>query len=333
MTDTNHHTDADLIELHPDDFSVEDLRAVLFEGSERLPKVFALSLMRRKDYPDMVADLERVVVDESETAATRRHAAIELARVGSSEAVSALRRAAAVENPAVRETVVRHLAGIPGGLETARPSVAAWQAKLAAVRQGAPEGRMIVPTPERLLTIDPRAVVEVGVESLAPQEVQRAVEHAAGAEAEQSAAEGALAFRARDTSVLFLPSVRRPPTAIEALLQGPAVLGSVLVRHTEEVDHWEVAFHVIAQPSEGKDNENGIDIFVVKPWGDLTFFGRATTEDPDGDRAFRFRMSAVEAPGAFPIDVAGRISRRGVDLDHVRVGTVASTVTPQPRPR
>jgi hypothetical protein len=328
MADTS---SPDVIDLHPEDYSVEELRAVLFGDSQRVPKVFALNLLRRKDYPEQVSDLERVILNPKEAPAIRHHAAIELGRVGSREALDALQRAAAVDDAAVRDTVTRQLAALPGARETAHPAVTAWQQKLDAVRRGVPEGRIPVPSPERLLTMESESVRDVSVEEVRGAEVERALQQAAQAMVAEATSEGALAFRAGPTRVLFLPNVSRRPTSIDEQLRAPAILGNVLMNHGQEVDRWEVGFHVVTQPSEGVDD--AIDIFVFKPWGELTFFGRATISDSGTERELSFRVLSVDAPGAFPIDVAGRFSSRGVELDHVRVGTTSATVIPQARPR
>ena len=51
--------------INAEQYSVEELREVVFGNSDRLPKVLALTLLGRKDYPNKLADFQRVLEDES----------------------------------------------------------------------------------------------------------------------------------------------------------------------------------------------------------------------------------------------------------------------------
>jgi HEAT repeat protein len=95
------------ISIDADTFTLEELRAAVFgDDSERLSKMLAVQLLGRKDYPEKLSDLRRVLLDEGQSIRARHSAAIELGRMNSSEAAAALREAAGIRDDFVRSAVL-----------------------------------------------------------------------------------------------------------------------------------------------------------------------------------------------------------------------------------
>src|SRR5262249_49079970 len=85
----------------PAKFSVEELRRMILKGDGPLPQVLALSVLRRKAYPNKVKDFQRVMLDQGESPAVRHAAALELGRIGSTQAIAALRKGAKAKHELV----------------------------------------------------------------------------------------------------------------------------------------------------------------------------------------------------------------------------------------
>ena len=83
--------------MDADGFSVAELRKMAFEDKGPLSRPLALALLGRKRYPRKTQDLERFVMDETETPRLRNMAALELGRLGTPAAVKALERGLSVK--------------------------------------------------------------------------------------------------------------------------------------------------------------------------------------------------------------------------------------------
>jgi hypothetical protein len=317
----------DVLALHPENYTVDELREVLFGTSERLPKVIAISLMRLKDYPEAVTDLERIALAEEQSPRTRRHAAIELARVPSADATAALQRIASNDRTIVAETAQQELHARSQARPATTSDLPDWPAQLAAFRARDPATRLRLPPSERLLELDPKLAHELSIETPDPDEVKRALDHLAGAGSGRFQGEGAIGLRGRATQVLYLPSPSVQVGFLKELLSRPAEVGSVAFRFPQEVDRWELVYHVLTQPE--LHQQDVVEIVLVRPNGQVAFVGNATLRDATAE----FRVSAVDVPGAFAVDVSGTISERGVVLHRALASTAATTVVPQPRSR
>jgi HEAT repeat protein len=90
--DTDAMTDAASDFIEADRYSVRDLRDGVFRGKGSLSRPLALSLLRSKEYPRKVQDLEHLLTDENEEPRIRNLAAQILGEMGTPKAIDALER-------------------------------------------------------------------------------------------------------------------------------------------------------------------------------------------------------------------------------------------------
>ena len=123
-------------------FRVEELREALTGRSQRVSKELAIALLRMKDYPEdqKVADLAGVLTNDQEPPRTRVAAAIELGRLGSSEAAGVLRSALETVDPAL-ESAVRSALQPSAEKGTAQTRAAAEPLEPTVPQRYEPEGR------------------------------------------------------------------------------------------------------------------------------------------------------------------------------------------------
>lgn len=322
----------DVIELRPEDYTVEELRAALESEEPTLPKVFALELLRRKNPPGAVDDLQRVLINEAETPDVRRNAAVELERLASPEAASALRQAAGVAQPFVREGVVAAVRRLDRAAEghadpsPQRPAVESRSETLARFFAGAPEARVDLPAHTRLLELERARLAQIHAQPLDSEEVARAVSQVAPLLPHDVVADGALAFECQGTGILYVPTAEQTYADPRRLLEGPAVVGHVALHLTAEVDHWELTYHVLTQPGPVPET---IDVYLVDREGEPIFSGKATVAGITG----RFSLVSIDRPGAVAARVTGTFDAKGVHVDKARSSTVARTLAvPARRP-
>jgi len=296
--------DADILTPDPKEFSVEELRKILAGESDRLPKVVAVSVLRRKDYPEKekIADLERVLQNEQESPRLRHAAAVELGRLASPNAVANLRSALKISNEFVRRGVAQSLQLLGEDVKTtvAKPiTPVTGEALLVLHLRSAPGVGVPFPEPKDFLA-PARAALAVKFQKANPEEATRAAHEAVGAELGlHLIPESALAVRCLDRTLLYLPTqdaVR--PDGPQRLLGKNGVAGVVVVRFTHEVEVWSVKYFVLTQPS-GRDKE--LQILLVTAGGVVAFAG---TAEVGGERA-HFTLRTVVHPGAVAARIEG----------------------------
>jgi hypothetical protein len=309
--------DADILSPDPKEFTVEELRKILSGESDRLPKVVAVSVLRRKDYPEKekIADLERVLRNEQESPRLRHAAAVELGRLGSPAAAATLRSALKFTNEFVRRGVAQSLQLLGEEVTTTvgeQVSPATGAALLVLHLRSAPG--VGVPFPESKDLLAPaRAALAVKVQKANPEEAARAAHEAVATELGlHLLPESALAVRCLDRTLLYLPTQDAvQPDGPQRLLGKNGVAGVVVVRYTYEVDVWSVKYFVLTQPS-GRDKE--LRILLATDGGVVAFAG---TAEIDGKRA-RFSLQTVKHPGAVAARIEGLCQGGAIQLTQVR---------------
>lgn len=314
---------ADAISARP--YTVERLRRIVFGGAgdERLSRDVALGLLGRKDYPEKVADFERLLADEGEAPRLRTAAAVELGRVGSDEALEALARHADVKHDLVARGVLnglRHISS-PRALEVAarrteRPQGETrsplarserWTAALLAFRHGAPDFDLSLPKRYRFAQVDPARAQEIGVAPPRPDALSRALRdltvNALGVELSP---ERAVEMRCGERELMLLFNRELVEREGLRLFERKAVVGVVAVRHTVEGDNYSTKYGVLAQPSKGKE----LRILVTTTKGVVVLAGSGRLS---GDQ-IKFKVKAVDRPGVVAMEVEGAYTAEGVRL-------------------
>jgi hypothetical protein len=317
-------------------YSVEELRQMVLEGRGVLSRPLALSLLRHKEYPQKVEDLEALLMDEGEAPRIRNLAAQILGETKSPQAVGALERGIRVQDDVALRGVVRALT-VAGRIEA-----------IPALRSLAERGGPVGEAAARAITLlthqlgtevsghgqtgTAKANEEgnedsspIHVEALPEGDLEEAVETLSPIfPALRLAKEGSVALRRGDRAFLFLPN-RDVVEDLSSLDRDIAQLGVVAVRRGLEGAGWEAKYHILAEP----DTKGRCHLAVVAANGKPLFSGSGVVQD----RSVAFDVEAVERPGSIPARVRGTYDGREVRLEEARVGTRSPTPAPAPRER
>src|SRR3982751_4625249 len=95
-------------------YSVDELREAVFEGRGRVSRPLALALLSRKEYPNKVADLQKVLVDEAEQPRVRALAASALGQIQTPASLRALERGLESRENVTLRAVTKALANVGG---------------------------------------------------------------------------------------------------------------------------------------------------------------------------------------------------------------------------
>jgi len=310
--------------LDAEDFSVEELREVVFSDSVRLPRVLALSLLAKKTYPEKLDDFRRVLSDEAQVPKVRHVAAIELFRDGSDEARQVLMDNIEVKDELVLRGVLDSLSSL-GGPETLE-AVATRREQETAIRSAVEpvmsmtsyrlnvEGfEVAYPEQEQFIEIDPERSETVELEPGDPETVTKSIaDLSKSMPATALSSEGALTIQCGNRSLMFLfdqgfADLETP----RQLLERKAAPGVVAVRYTLESDTWETRYYVFTQPVEGSQQ---IQILLTTTKGTVAFAG---TADVEGERAV-FALRTVEHPGAVPVEIDGIYEAGELHIEQAR---------------
>jgi hypothetical protein len=320
---------ADLVEA--EDYSVDELKAVIFGESQILPRPVAVTLLARKDYKGKLKDLQRLLDDENQESRVRHSAALAMGRVGTRKAIAALHKAEKVKDRYVLRGVRQALEGLAEGL--ARPTKKeaqppTWGERLEAFRKGSEELELPFPDSRRLLRLDPKRVKAIETPEL-EAEPGEAVEHLSRVMPGLSlSTERAMAVRCagRDVMVLFEQTYTTAGKAGD-LLSRKAAVGLVAVRYDVETRTWSPRYHVLTQPSRKKGE---IQVLLTTRRGEVVYAGTARLK---GERA-EFTLLAVDRPGAEPTEIEGVFEDGALQSLSVRgVPGAAKKIIPSERKR
>ena len=316
-------------------YSVTELRRMVFSGKGPLSRPLALSLLGRKRYPSKTKDLERLLVDDGEEPRLRNMAAVELGRIGDSEAAAVLQQSlrikeeltlrgvieglglaridrvpAAVRRLATREgpvgetarraaLLISHRAGTPE-VTTARP-----QTRIARLPGGA-DAPIEIATPRRAEVADALATVATITPAVALTD------------------DGATAFICRNRTIMFLlATVEGRGLDVAEVLRRKMQIGVVASRVEIEGRRWGVTYHVLTEPT----GPRSIGIRMTSAKGRLMLEGTAQVS---GERA-TFEIRSVGGPGALDVAVEGAFDGRHITFRNVR-GSLFRQASLEPSP-
>jgi len=303
----------DMIDAAP--YSVEELREAVFEGRGRVARPLALALLARKDYPAKVADLQKVLADESEQPRLRALAASELGRIPTAASVRALEHglqsqesvtmraaAKAIANVGSRKHVemLQALARNPGpvGRDAQRAlGVLSDRLKTTAPRRGEirtlPVQATGKPTPIRIET--PKAGEVAGaVKSLPSRKLAR---------------RGAVSLKCHGNQLVFVFDEAALGQGTNMFERGGEV-GVVAEPPGVEGVEWSPRYRVSVEPQP----QGAFRVFVTTQDGRTVFVGRGKTEG----RHATFDLAAADVPGALPVEIRGRFDGQKLTFDRAR---------------
>lgn len=288
-----------------DAFEVEELRSAVFGKDTRISPILALTLLGRKEYPEKLGDMERVLRDADQGERVRHTAAIELSRIGSEEAVRVLMDNIDAKQDFVARGVIKALGGLagPGELRVIaerikRPGVsqtATWAATFAAFRLGTEGFEMRLPRQEDFIELDQRRAEVRKVEPIDAETATRILrdlhEDVQGIEL---VAKGAAAIMCADRTFVFLANkVLLNP---DIVLRQKAVAGVAAVQSPREPNPWTIRHYIFSQPS---GDARSLQVFVTTTGGILALADEGKVER---QRA-AFTLRSVNRPGAIPAEM------------------------------
>jgi len=300
--------------LHADQFELEELRSAVFEGSDRLTRPLALSLLARKDYPGKADDLSRLLMNDDEQPGIRKVAAQELARVDGPEAAEHLRKALPVRDPLVKQEVISALGRIGGDEELkairryrARKSgdvgrAAEMSSRLLAYVTGS-RGEGLPAPPRR--TWRPASEERAEPVKVTATRGKRLEEALKGARFQLPSSGltggGAVGLKCADRDMILLLHSTLEDQGLRSLSGGKALAAVVTERHALEDENWEIRFLVLTEPAEGEDT---LRVLVSTVRGEVRFVGTLTLV---GENGGTFEVVGVDGPGAIPLTARGTV--------------------------
>ncbi|HJQ33107.1 MAG TPA: HEAT repeat domain-containing protein [Pyrinomonadaceae bacterium] len=315
---------ADMIGGKP--YGVEELRSIVFGGAgdERVSREVALGLLGRKDYPEKVADFERVLADDREAPGLRTAAAVELGRVGSDAALDALVRHADVKHdlvargvlnglrhinsPRALEVAARRLETPQGGARSALARSKKWTAALLAFRHGVKGFDLSLPKRFRRVKVDPERAQQIRVSPPTSETLAKSLQDlATNPLGIELARERAVEMHCGDRELVFLFNRELSKQPGTRLFEEKAVVGLVAVRYTVEVDTYSTKYGVLVQPSQ----DDVLQILVTTTKGAVVLSG---TGRPSGERV-NFNLKAVDRPGVVAMEIEGAYTAEGLRFE------------------
>ncbi|PSN14182.1 hypothetical protein C7293_12800 [filamentous cyanobacterium CCT1] len=296
--------------ISSENFTVDELRDVVFGDSDRLSKSLALSLLAQKAYPNRIDDLQQVLQSNAEAAKIRHSAAIALSRIGTNEAQQVLLSNIDVENNLVLRGVLDGLAQI--GNEETLQVIAARRQRLSSLRsavqpefsinnfmQDADRLDIVFPSTEQLLNVDVSQAETIALETATPATTRAAIASLSRRNlALDLAREQAFSIRCSGQTLLLLLNQAGLNQRLQPFRQGRTVFGVLAMEYTLEAETWEVKYYILTQSGSVRDQ---VDVVLVTSKGSPVFAG---TADVRGSRA-EFTIRAIERPGAAAVNIEG----------------------------
>jgi hypothetical protein len=306
-------------------FSVEELRATIFEEEGSLSRPLALSLLGRKTYPKKVDDLRRLLVNEEEVPRLRNMAAQLLGQVDSPDATRILEQGLGVTDDLALRGVIEALA--KSRSEEARSSLeelsrrggsvgeaAKGVARLLGYRLGTPESDIVPLEALRLLRVDPAEAVPIELEAAPSEDAGVALEHVLRmAPALKLTTQGATIIRCEGRSLLYLFDEDLAAAGPARLGRTKAEIGVIAGPKEREGYGWEVKYDVLAAPRE--DGEIAIVLTTSRGRPIFAGTGRLIQERVE------FEIRSIEGVGALPVEVRGTYDGRTLAFIEARSGT------------
>jgi hypothetical protein len=303
--------------MNAEDFSVAELRRMVFEGDGPLATPLALLLLGRKTYPEKAKDLERLLTDEGAPPRIRNTAALELGRLGTPEAVAVLERGLKLGDDLALRGVLEALTLVP--IDYLPASLNTLIDRDGPVGRAAQRTSALIahrlgiagPSLETPASTDTKAIE---VHAADPHEVEIAIA------ALQKAAPG-LKLLSKDASMfecdgppsMFLPcGDGRDLIDLRDRMHRTAEVGVVAALSTREFRHWTLRYRVMIEPAAG-DN---VRIVVSTTKGHVVLEGSARV---DGQHT-TFEIRSVVGPGSLSIELTGVVDQGRVRFTAARSG-------------
>ncbi len=302
-------------------YSVAELRAMLFKGKGPLTRPLALALLGRKNYPQKLRDLERLLLDEKEMPRLRAMAGPLLAQTGKPAAARALERGLAAKNDLALRGALQglELAGgktVPKALQRLRQRkglvgrMAGRTAALLNHRLGL-KGAALTPASSSVLRVNPKRAAAIAITPARGKRVAEAIAKlAAAAPSLRLAAAGAVALSCAGRSYLFLFHEEALRGGLDRLRERKALAGVVAEKEELEGNSWAVRYQLLTEPLPPA----GLRLVLATSRGTPLFAGTAKIKG----EAAQFSLRALDGPGAVAIDVRGRFERGRLAFDAAR---------------
>jgi hypothetical protein len=314
--DSLSQTSADMVEAK--DYTVKQLRQVIFGDSQLLPRNLAVMLLERKRYDGKLDDMRRVLDDEQQDTRTRVAAATALGRLGTPTARQALRLKMDTPDDFLRR-----------GIHQALDRIASAGSPEEAGKTGEPTRstyELPFPTQDQFTPVDPSQARTVPTEPGPTRGMATMVKQVGQfTPGLRLSRENAMSLRCggQDLAIL-LAREKTGPITPEELTRRKAVLGVVAVYFGLESKAWSPKYTILTQPGAGQDE---VQVFLAKTRGRIAFAGTAQVKD----QMAAFIIRALPAPGALPAEISGVYEAGALHIERL---LVAQTRMPglQPQP-
>ena len=297
-------------------YSVDDLRAAVFEGRGDLSRPLALGLLSRKEYPKKVADLQQILVDEKEQPRLRAMAAQGLGEVSTAASQRALEAGIKSKEPLTQRASAKALAQV--GTEkhlSALRSLAKSPGPVgrdAALAVESLTRRVKPPKRARGDLVEPMAVSATGKPARIKVEAAKAGDVAAAIKAmpgRKLARRGAVAMTCQGRRMVFAFD-EAPLKRGTKMIETGGEIGLVAEPPGVESTVWSPRYRVHVEP-EGR---GAFRIVVTTHDGKPVLAGRGTQEEGKAT----FAIGAADAPGALPVELRGSFDGKSVSFDVAR---------------
>lgn len=303
--------------IDADGYSVEELREMVFEGQGRLDRTLALGLLSRKEYPDKVSDLRKVLANPAEQPRLRAAAASSLGQINTPAAVRALEgglesgesltiRAAAraLANVGTRKHAekLEELARDSGPL--GRDAERALSVLRRRLKTNSPEFGPI----DTLSVEKRREATPIRTRAASASDAAKAIKSAPG---RKLVRRGSISLDCQGRRLVFVFDEAAHGQGLEVGSRAEEV-GIVAEPPGIEGVAWAARYSVSVEP----DEEGGFRIFATTLDGRPVLAGRGRREE---GRA-TFELGAVDVPGALPVDIRGSFDGEKVTFDQARSG-------------
>jgi hypothetical protein len=298
-------------------YSVEELREATFEGRGRLSRPLALALLGRKNYPQKVQDLERVLTNEQEMPRLRAMSAQFLGEIGGPDATRVLERgldtrqgvtlravALALGKTGSREHVSRleSLAQRPDPVgKTARRALDVLSNRV----QDAGTTR-VSPEPPRLTPGQNERTTAIDVGAPSDGDLAGAIR---GVPSRRLSRNSALSLRCQGRDLIFLFAEDAVRRGVD-LFVNQGEIGVVTERRKVEGTGWEERYRVIVEPRPNRVFSVVVTTHDARPL--LRGEGQIRGQEA------QFQLGSIDAPGAIPVEIRGRFDGRRLAIDEAR---------------
>jgi hypothetical protein len=278
-------------------YSVDELREAVFEGTARLARPLALGLLTRKNYPDKLADLERILTSEGEVPRLRAMAASALGEMQDPAAVRVLERGLAAENRVTLRGVAKALAQVgtrehikslenlasrPGPLgQDAQRALSVLTQRLRGGTSGGPPSLRTSET------------VPIRIEKATEKDVAEALKSNPSGRLTR---ESALSLDCQGRQFLFLFDEDALGRGIE-LAKSRGEVGMVAEPRQVGIG-WESRYRVSIEP----EAQGSFRVIVATAAGRAVLAGTGQVKGQEAT----FHLAAADIPGALPVDIRGR---------------------------